>query len=61
MLFRSEPPRPGNQPLPSNVEGFESFSLDDPRGNEEDEQRTRRIDPDSLFNLPRTKKGEDED
>ncbi|HET7410376.1 MAG TPA: cell cycle transcriptional regulator TrcR [Paracoccaceae bacterium] len=47
-------------PLPSNVEGFESFSLDDPRDRDEDENR-RPVDPDSLFNLPREKKGQDED
>jgi hypothetical protein len=55
----SEPARPAAS-LPSNVEGFETFSLDDPRGEDEDE-RKRPVDPDSLFNLPRTKKGQDED
>jgi hypothetical protein len=55
----SEPPRPGAS-LPSNVEGFETFSLDDPRGEEDDEHK-RPVDPDSLFNLPPTKKGKDED
>jgi uncharacterized protein len=57
----SEPPRPSAQPLPSHVEGFESFSLDDPRGRDEDEENRGPIDPDSVFNLPKTKKGEDED
>jgi hypothetical protein len=56
----AEPPRPGGQPLPSNVEGFETFSLDDPR-DDEDERKKRPIDPDSLFNLPKSEKGSDED
>ena len=43
--------------LPSNVEGFESFSLDDPRGG--DDNRGGDIDPDALFNLP--KGGGDDD
>jgi hypothetical protein len=55
----SEPARP-TQALPSNVEGFETFSLEDPRGGEDDEDRGP-IDPDSVFNLPKTKKGDDED
>lgn len=44
--------------LPSNVEGFESFSLDDPRDREKEEEE---IDPESLFNLPSTKKDDDDD
>jgi hypothetical protein len=56
----SEPARPSAQPLPSHVEGFESFSLDDPRGRDEDEDKGP-LDPDSIFNLPKTKKGADED
>lgn len=39
----------GDAPLPSNVEGFESFSLDEARGRE----RESTVDPDALFNLPR--------
>ena len=57
----AEPPRPSAQPLPSHIEGFESFSLDDPRGRDEDEEDKGPIDPDSIFNLPKTKKGADED
>jgi hypothetical protein len=57
----SEPPRPSAQPLPSHVEGFESFSLDDPRGGDDEEHDKRPLDPDSIFNLPKTKKGADED
>lgn len=44
------------QALPSNVEGFESFSLDDPRGKADADDETevaKDIDPDALFNLPR--------
>ena len=50
--------------LPSAIRGLENFSLDDPRGaaDEEDEQSYRGdIDPDALFNLPKSGKGEDED
>ncbi len=58
----SEPARPSAQPLPSHIEGFESFSLDDPRGQDEDrEDSNRRLDPNSVFNLPKSKKGADED
>jgi uncharacterized protein len=58
----TEPSRPSAQPLPSHVEGFESFSLDDPRGRDEDEDEKRGpIDPDSIFNLPKAKKDADED
>ena len=58
-LAEPEPPMP--QPLPSNVEGFESFSLDDPRGQDDDEPAVADgIDPDLLFNLPKGG-GEDED
>lgn len=45
--------------LPSNVEGFETFSLDDPRDSEEEEEEE--IDPESLFNLPPSKQGDDDD
>ena len=57
----SEPPRPSAQPLPSHVEGFETFSLDDPRGRDDEEDDRRPIDPDSVFNLPKSKKDEDEE
>jgi hypothetical protein len=58
----AEPARASAQPLPSHVEGFQSFSLDDPRGRDEREDEDRGpLDPDSVFNLPKTKKGEDED
>ena len=47
-----EPSAP--QSLPSNVEGFESFSLDDPREDDDDDPEVADgIDPDALFNLPR--------
>lgn len=40
--------------LPSNVEGFESFSLDDPRGADDaSDIDPDAVDPDALFNLPR--------
>jgi len=45
-----EPPMPNA--LPSNVEGFESFSLDDPRGQDEENDEPK-IDADALFNLPK--------
>ncbi len=52
-----EPPHPGEGPLPSNVDGFESFSLDDPRENRSPDDAldidTDAVDPDALFNLPR--------
>ena len=57
-LITPEPPVPN--PLPSNVEGFESFSLDDPRAGADDGADARDIDPDALFNLPRGG-GKDED
>ena len=57
-LITPEPPVPN--PLPSNVEGFESFSLDDPRAGADDSPDARDIDPDALFNLPRGG-GKDED
>ncbi|MBK0400945.1 DUF1013 domain-containing protein [Limibaculum sp. M0105] len=53
--------------LPSAVRGFENFSLDDPRGPDEDAEKEggydSSVDPDSLFNLPRRGKdeGRDED
>ncbi|MEM1163844.1 MAG: cell cycle transcriptional regulator TrcR [Pseudomonadota bacterium] len=50
-LADPEPPMP--QALPSNVEGFESFSLEDPRGGDEDDSGMGDIDPDALFNLPK--------
>ena len=37
--------------LPSNVAGLENFSLDDPRGEEEPGHS---MDPDALFNLPKS-------
>lgn len=57
-LITPEPPVPNA--LPSNVEGFESFSLDDPRADDGDEAGKRNFDPDALFNLPRGG-GKDED
>ena len=52
----SDPEPPLSHALPSNVEGFESFSLDDPRGgaaDDDDADVADGIDPDALFNLPR--------
>lgn len=57
-LITPEPPVPNA--LPSNVEGFESFSLDDPRAGQDEEDKVRNMDPDALFNLPRGG-GKDED
>jgi len=51
-LADPEPPMP--QSLPSHVEGFESFSLDDPRTDPADEEDEAPLDPDALFNLPRS-------
>lgn len=51
----SDPVHP-SQGLPSHVEGFESFSLDDPR---DDEVQKPLADAESLFNLP--KGGADDD
>ena len=57
-LAEPEPPMPNA--LPSNVEGFESFSLDDPRGGDDGDPHDdaldvdpNAVDPDALFNLPR--------
>ncbi len=61
-LGESDPPHPGDR-LPSNVEGFESFSLEDPRGGDQDGDAldidTAAVDPDALFNLPRGKGSDD--
>ena len=57
-LAEPEPPMPNA--LPSNVEGFESFSLDDPRGQDDEEDAAAKIDADALFNLPKGG-GDDED
>ena len=51
-----------SQPLPSNIAGFETFALDD-RPEEQDpvdDMAGAEFDPDSLFNLPKTKKGEED-
>lgn len=60
----TDPERP-EAPLPSNVEGFESFSLDDPRddngGRDGEKRRDGPVDPDSLFNLPKTSKDDDDE
>jgi hypothetical protein len=44
--------------MPHRLSEFENFSLDDPRG--DDKAAAARIDPDSLFNLPKAGK-DDED
>ncbi len=46
---------------PHRLSEFENFSLDDPRGAEEDEAAAAKIDPDSLFNLPKAGKDDDEE
>lgn len=60
----ADPDHPGQAELPSNVSGFESFSMDDPRGNGDQDDAldidTDAVDPDALFNLPRGS-GKDED
>ena len=56
----AEPDHPGTGELPSNVSGFESFSMDDPR-DDSDAIDTGSVDPDALFNLPRGGKDDDED
>ncbi|MEM9061978.1 MAG: cell cycle transcriptional regulator TrcR [Pseudomonadota bacterium] len=53
-------PEPSAAPLPSHVEGFESFSLDDPR-TKEDQADAAELDPDALFNLPRGDGGQEDD
>jgi len=56
------PEHSGAGPLPSNVEGFESFSLGDSRGSDAENKRdVLESDPDALFNLPRGKAGDDGD
>ncbi|MGR3693185.1 MAG: DUF1013 domain-containing protein [Sagittula sp.] len=49
--------------LPSNMEGLESFSLSDPRGDDDEEEDDNQnyLDADSFFNLPEDKEDEDED
>ncbi|MEM7422844.1 MAG: cell cycle transcriptional regulator TrcR [Pseudomonadota bacterium] len=60
----AEPDMPMAQALPSNVEGFQSFSLEDPRGKDaaaqKDDFDEQVMDPDALFNLPRST-GKDKD
>ena len=56
-LSREEEPA-----LPSNVAGFESFSLDETSGEaEEPREREEEFDAESLFNLPKGGRDEDED
>ncbi|WHZ36036.1 DUF1013 domain-containing protein [Sagittula sp. MA-2] len=47
--------------LPSNMEGLESFSLSDPRGDDDEEEDDNQnyLDADSFFNLPEDKEDED--
>ncbi|MBV7396001.1 DUF1013 domain-containing protein [Mameliella sediminis] len=51
--------------LPSAIEGLETFSLSDPRGDEDDEDSRKSdddyLDADSFFNLPGGDKDDDED
>ena len=50
------------QTLPSNIAGLETFALDDDSHDQEpvDDMAGADFDPESLFNLPKAKKGEDE-
>jgi len=57
-LADPEPPMP--HALPSHVQGFQTFSLDDPRGEEEPDIAAN-LDPDSLFNLPPAGGSDDDD
>ncbi len=45
---------PSEPRLPSNMEGLESFSLSDPRGDDEEDGKSEQdyLDADSFFNLP---------
>jgi hypothetical protein len=50
--------------LPSAIEGLEAFSLSDPRGEDDEEDRKSDsdfLDADSFFNLPGGDKDDDED
>ncbi len=47
--------------IPSAIAGLETFSLSDPRGDDEDEADTDLPDADSLFNLPAGGPDEDDD
>jgi hypothetical protein len=49
----------GAPAAPHRLAEFEGFTLDDPRG--DNKVAAAKIDPDSLFNLPKAKKGDDED
>jgi hypothetical protein len=56
------PPEPR---IPSAIEGLETFSLSDPRGEQDDDEEDKRdareyLDADSFFNLPESKDAEDE-
>ena len=54
-----------NQPLPSNIAGFETFALEgadaDAQSEPIDDMAGAGFDPESLFNLPRGKKDDDEE
>jgi hypothetical protein len=49
--------------MPSNMEGLENFSLSDPRGDDDEDEKDdgNYLDADSFFNLPGDSDDEDED
>ena len=51
---------PEEPAAPHRLAEFQNFSLDDPRGDDEDAAAAK-IDPDSLFNLPKSGKEDDDE
>ena len=47
--------------MPHRLAAFENFSLDDPRGDEDEAAAAAKVDPDSLFNLPKPGKDDEDD
>ncbi|SFD06543.1 DUF1013 domain-containing protein [Tropicimonas isoalkanivorans] len=47
--------------IPTAISGLETFTLSDPRGDEEEESNEPILDADSFFNLPDTSDDEDDD
>jgi hypothetical protein len=52
---------PEESAMPHRLSEFENFSLDDPRGDEEEEDKHAHIDADSLFNLPKSSEENDDE
>ncbi len=50
---------PGGPHAPHRLSEFENFGLDDPRG--DDKAAAAKIDPDSLFNLPKAGSGDEDE